>query len=188
MQLVVIGASTGGVELLSWLLAQLPANINYPILVVQHIPVDMPDSYIGTISRGASITVKEAQHLEKIKPGIVYFAPADYHLMVETRQLMALSVDEKVNYARPSIDVLFHSAAEVFKKDCVGIVLTGANSDGTDGSLAIKEHGGRVFVQDPSTAQIAVMPASVKKQLNLTTDKCLTPQQIAEYLANLNKV
>lgn len=188
MQLVVIGASTGGVEMLSWLLAQLPANIDYPVLVVQHIPKDMPDSYIDSISRNASLEIKEAQHLEHIKPGTVYFAPADYHLMVETRKQVALSVDDKVNYARPSIDVLFHSAAEVFTNDCTGIILTGANTDGTCGCISIKKYGGEVLVQDPNTAQIAVMPDSVKKELGLSADKCLTPQQIAEYLANLNMV
>lgn len=188
MKLVVIGASTGGVELLSWLVSQLPANLKYPILIVQHIPTDMPDSYINTIAKGSRVSVKEAYHLEHIKPGTVYFAPADYHLMVESKDLLALSVDDKVNYARPSIDVLFYSAAEVYKQNCVGIVLTGANSDGAAGALAIQEYGGEVLVQDPKTAQIGVMPKAVKEKLDLPTDKCLTPQQIADYLANLNKM
>lgn len=188
MQLVVIGASTGGIELLSWLLAQLPENISYPILIVQHMPQDMPDSYIDTISRGARVRVQEAQHLAKIAPDVVYFAPADYHLLIENKEELVLSADPKVNYARPSIDVLFQSAAEVFAGECLGVVLTGANSDGAVGSASIIEHGGRVLVQDPATAQVGVMPNAVKKILNLSADNCLSPQQIADYLANLSRV
>ena len=112
------------------------------------------------LSNRCELVVKEAEDTETIRPGCVYMAPADYHLLVERDYTLSLSVDEPVNYSRPSIDVLFQSAAEAYGPALLGIVLTGASHDGSRGLVRIKEFGGITVVQDPSTAQASLMPSA----------------------------
>lgn len=153
-----IGVSSGGLHAMKRLLGALPADFPLPVLVVQHISPDAGDGMAKLLDDACAIRVKEADEQERIVPATVYFAPPNYHLLVERGGLLALSADPPVNFARPSIDVLFESAAQVFGPALVGIILTGANHDGSQGVRAIKAHGGMVIVQDPADAETPQMP------------------------------
>ena len=130
-----------------------------------------------------ALPVQEAQDKEHIKPGHVYFAPADYHLLVDTGPSLALSIDEPVNFSRPSIDVLFESAADIYRERLLGIVLTGASQDGAAGLAAIHRLGGRTVVQDPASALVPLMPESARRRSPV--DFVLPLEQIADLLQAL---
>lgn len=157
---IVIGVSAGGMEALTRLFAHIPKDFPLSILVVQHMHKLQNDYFITHHNSTCILPVKEAEEKEKIRSGTIYFAPPDYHLLVEEDETLALSVDEKVNYSRPSIDVLFESAADVYKEKLIGIILTGANNDGAEGMRIIKQNGGFTIAQDPQDAEFPVMPQS----------------------------
>ncbi|OHC62774.1 MAG: glutamate methylesterase [Rhodocyclales bacterium GWA2_65_20] len=157
-QAVVIGVSTGGLQALQKLLGQLPADFSLPILIVQHIRPDAGSGLAKLLDERCALRVKEADEQDEILPGTVYLAPPNYHLLVERAGFLSLSADPYVSFARPSIDVLFESAAEVFGPDLIGVVLTGANFDGSRGLQAIKQKGGIAIVQDPADAEARQMP------------------------------
>ena len=141
----VIGGSAGAIEALSVILRSLPDEYALPILVVQHLH-PTSGSYFATLLDGlCRLRVTEACDKEPVRPGHVYVAAADYHLLVERDETLALSIDEKVNWSRPSIDVLFESAARVWAERLVGVLLSGANSDGTEGMRTIKRRS-QIFV------------------------------------------
>ena len=158
LQAVVIGASAGGVQALSHVLPALPADFPAPIMVVVHIPPRRDNALVDLFARKCRLAVKEAEDKEPIASGTIYFAPPDYHLLVETTGTFALSSDEAVNHSRPAIDVLFESAADAFGPGLVGIVMTGANQDGAQGLRALCAAGGQGIVQAPATAEVATMP------------------------------
>ncbi|MDD2732985.1 MAG: chemotaxis protein CheB [Desulfuromonadaceae bacterium] len=162
---LVIGVSTGGVTALKHLLGGLPADFPIPVLIVTHITPDSDDGMAVLLNSLCSIRVKEADELECITSGTAYLAPANYHLLVERGGTLALSIDPPVNYARPSVDVLFESAADVFGSELIGVILTGAGSDGSKGLLKIKEYGGVTIVQNPADAEIDSMPRSALQLL-----------------------
>jgi len=154
----VIGGSAGAIEALSVILRSLPDDYALPILVVQHLH-PTSGSYLARLLDGlCQLRVTEACDKEPVRPGHVYVAAADYHLLVERDETLALSIDEKVNWSRPSIDVLFESAARVWAEQLVGVLLSGANSDGTEGMRTIKRCGGLTLAQDPRSAAHPVMP------------------------------
>jgi two-component system chemotaxis response regulator CheB len=155
---IVIGVSSGGVQALKLLLGRLPVNFPLPVLIVQHISPDAGNGMAKLLDNLCAIRVKEADEQEPIEPETVYLAPPNYHLLVERGGLLALSADPPVSYARPSVDVLFESAAAVFGPALIGIVLTGANYDGSEGARTIKKSGGTVIVQDPKDADTPQMP------------------------------
>ena len=155
---VAIGASAGAVEALLAILPQLPADFAVPVFIVIHVPPDRDHALVGLMQPRCAIAIKEAEDKEQHQPGTVYFAPADYHLLIEADGTLALSSDEPVNFSRPAIDVLFESAALAFGESLMAVVLTGANQDGADGLRLICEAGGRALVQDPATAPAAAMP------------------------------
>ena len=130
---VVIGASAGALEALSSLLPALPSDYRLPILIVVHLPPDKTSLLAELLRARCAIRVREAEDKEPIEPGVVYFAPPDYHLLVEQDRRLSLSDDEPVLFSRPSIDVLFESAADAYGGGLIGVVLTGANSDGANG-------------------------------------------------------
>jgi two-component system, chemotaxis family, protein-glutamate methylesterase/glutaminase len=155
---VVIGVSAGGLQALKVILPFLPESFPVPVAIVQHISEDS-DSYLAEyLNRICSITVKEAEDKEFMNPGTAYLAPPGYHLLIEPGHSFSLSVDPRVNYACPSIDILFESAADIFKDKLIGIVLTGANADGSNGLKKIKAFGGLAIVQNPVTAEARYMP------------------------------
>lgn len=156
---VVIGASVGGLEAVALLLEQLPPDFSLPIAIAQHRATAPPDGDLAGIwQRSTPLPVREAEDKAPIERGRVYIAPADYHLLVESRELFALSTDPPVLYARPSIDVLFESAADAYGGGVIGVILTGASADGSQGLKAIGERGGCTLVQEPATAECDVMP------------------------------
>jgi two-component system chemotaxis response regulator CheB len=157
-RLIVIGTSAGGIGALKALLGSLPASFPLPLLVVQHIAA-APDNGLARLLDGAcALTVKEAEEREAIAPGVVYLAPPNYHLLVERDGTLALSTEAPVCYARPSIDLLFESAARAFGPGVIGAVLTGGNHDGSAGLKIIQDKGGTVIVQDPQDAEADSMP------------------------------
>lgn len=158
LRAVVIGASAGGVQALSHLLPGLSAGFPVPVMVVVHVPPRKANALVDLFAQKCRLPVKEAEDKEPLVPGTIYFAPPDYHLLVETERTLALSSDETVNHSRPAIDVLFETAADAFGPGLVGIVLTGANHDGARGLRAVCEAGGTALVQDPATAEVATMP------------------------------
>jgi two-component system chemotaxis response regulator CheB len=160
-RLVVIGASWGGLDALNVVLGGLPERFDAPVAIVQHrSALSVDDGLAATIDRGSALPVVEADDKVVLVPGTVYLAPADYHLLVERPGQLALSVDERVNQARPSIDVLFESAADAYGGEVIGVLLTGANEDGAAGLRAIRDRGGLCVVQDPATATRSRMPQS----------------------------
>ncbi len=161
---IVIGASAGGVEALLLLLPALPASLRASVLIVQHLPRNRPSLLAEIFGRRCALPVMEAEDKAAAEPGTVCFAPPDYHLLVEAGGRLALSVDEPVHYSRPSIDVLFQSAADVYRERLLGIVLTGANQDGAAGLAAIHRAGGTTLIEDPASAMFAPMPASALKR------------------------
>jgi two-component system chemotaxis response regulator CheB len=179
--LVVIGTSLGGLTALEILLARLPAGFPVPIVIVQHRDV-RSHSLTTILQRSTRLRVREPQDKDPLTAGTVYLAPPDYHLLVETDGC-ALSTDAPVCHARPSIDVLFESAAEEFGRSAVGVILTGANSDGSQGAAAIKRAGGYLIVQEPSSAECASMPAAALEAAK--ADQVLLLADIASALVKL---
>lgn len=158
IEAIVIGTSAGGIQTLQKIFLQLPEDFPVPIIVVQHLGASHSEFLIEVFQSRTKLRVKQADEKEKIKPGTIYFAPPDYHLMIEKNKTFSLSDEEKHNYARPSIDVLFETAADSFASSLVGVILTGANSDGAQGLKVIREKGGITIVQDPKSAEVATMP------------------------------
>ena len=157
-ELIVIGASWGGLQALSRVLADLPAAVDLPIVIAQHRHPDSPEGALAELLQAQiDRPVLDASDKMPIESRHVYIAPPDYHLLVE-RGSFALSVDERVQFARPSIDVLFESVADAYAERAVGIVLTGANADGAGGLARIKACGGVAIVQEPSTSLRLAMP------------------------------
>ena len=157
---IVIGVSSGGMNALNIIFSALPENFSIPIIIVQHLSARSDSQWIKLLNKKSSLEIKEADEKEKIEAGIIYIAPPNYHLMIEKDKKFSLTIDQRVNFARPSIDVLFESAAEAYKNKLIGMVLTGSNNDGTKGIKRIKECGGLIIIQDPKTAESAYMPKS----------------------------
>jgi two-component system chemotaxis response regulator CheB len=157
-EVVAIGASWGGLDVLRTILRDLPAELDAAVVIAQHrSPDSHPTAMRDLLGAVSGLPVAEAGDKDELRPGIAYIAAPDYHLLVEPG-LMMLSTDEPVLYARPSIDVLFETAAESYRERCIGVVLTGANDDGARGLARVAELGGTAIVQDPATAQRAEMP------------------------------
>lgn len=160
---VVIGASAGGIQGLSTLLPALPAGTRAPIFVVLHLPRDRPSVLAEIFSRKCVLPVREAEDKDPIVPGTVYVAPNNYHMLVDQGPQVSLSADDPVHHSRPSIDVLFESAAEFYRDRLLGIILSGANEDGAQGLAMIKDVGGITVVQSPDTAVAPLMGAAAIK-------------------------
>ena len=159
-RLVAIGSSWGGLDAVGELLASLPERFPAAVAIAQHRAIDSEEGALaGLLARRSAIPVRDAEDKDAILAGNAYLAPPDYHLLVE-EDGFALSVDERVHHARPSIDVLFESAADVYGERLVAVVLTGANDDGADGVRAVKARGGTTVAQDPGEAERAEMPAA----------------------------
>jgi two-component system, chemotaxis family, protein-glutamate methylesterase/glutaminase len=156
--IVAIGASAGAVDALGQILPQLLPTFPVPVLIVVHVPADRRSALPALFGRTCAVATTEAEDKMRPEPSTVYFAPPDYHLLVEADGSLALSVDDAVHHSRPSIDVLFESVATVYGPRALGILLSGASRDGADGLARIRDAGGQTWVQEPDTAQMAVMP------------------------------
>ncbi|NML12626.1 chemotaxis protein CheB [Sphingobium sp. AR-3-1] len=160
IQAIAIGASAGAVQALLRILPALPVAYPLPVLIVVHVPPDRRNALVALFQSKCPLPVREAEDKEPIAAGTIYFAPSDYHLLVEADRSLALSWDEPVNHSRPAIDVLLQSAADAYGSALAGIVLTGANHDGAAGLAAVGEAGGIAIAQEPGEAQVATMPAA----------------------------
>ena len=180
-ELIVIGASLGGLKAIKKVLAALPKEFRLPIVVAQHREKGSDGTLRELMQEMVSLPVQEVEDKQPILPGCVYLAPPDYHVLVEKGHF-ALSTEGAVSYARPSVDALFESAADAYAERVVGVILTGRNQDGTEGLGAIKRRGGLTIVQDPHTAEASSMPEAAAA---IPPDRILSLEAIGSFLAGL---
>jgi two-component system chemotaxis response regulator CheB len=182
IDLIVIGCSLGGMNALQTIFSALSDDFCVPIAVVQHRHKASNDSLPAYFRRESHLCVVDVEDKQPIEPGCVYLAPANYHLLVE-RGVFSLSVDAAVAYSRPSIDVLFESAADAYRENLAAVMLTGANADGARGARKIKRRGGLVIVQNPATAEAPTMPQAVIDSTRV--DRILPLDRIGPFLVEL---
>jgi two-component system chemotaxis response regulator CheB len=160
--IVGIGSSWGGLVAMSKLLGSLPGDFTLPIVIVQHRSNDSDGLLADLLQDATDLTVSEVEDKDPLTPGAVHIAPANYHVLIDDG-FLSLSLEEPVRFSRPSIDVMFSSAADAYGSGAIGVVLTGANDDGARGLSDIVKRGGRALVQDPRSAEIAIMPNAAVK-------------------------
>lgn len=178
---IAIGASAGGLNAVCTLLGLLPEDFDIPIAIVQHRAKE--SMALGEVLQDCTrLRVIEIEDKQPLEPRCVYIAPPDYHLLIDEGRF-ALSTDDLVRYSRPSIDVFFDSVADAYGAGVIGVVLTGANADGSKGLQKIASRGGQALVQDPETAEIQVMPAAAQKAVK--SARIMNLEEIAEHLINL---
>ena len=180
---IVIGASTGGVDALSRLLPVLPADSRVSVFVVLHLPRDRRSLLAEILGRLCQLPVCEVLDKDPIAPGTIYVAPPNYHLLIDQGPQLALSMDEPVEYSRPSITVLFESAAAVYGARLLGVILTGAGADGAEGLAAVQRAGGQSVIQLPASASMPQMPASAMQRI--CADFVLTLEEIMNLFRQL---
>lgn len=183
-KVIVMGGSAGALDALGRVLPQLPAGFSLPIVMVLHVPPGKPSYLAEVLGAKCSLLVKEAEDKEPIARGRLYVAPPNYHLLLETHLCLSLSVDEPVYFSRPSIDVLFESAADALGPKAIGVLLTGASADGARGLHRIANAGGLTLVQTPESSSVRVMPEAALR-LN-PNHRALSPAEIGARLAQLD--
>lgn len=183
---VVIGASAGGIDALNVLLPRLPATFRPAVIVVLHLPPDGQSELAALFNARCTLPVFEANDRSPLAGGTIHFAPPGYHLLVNADRRCALSLDEPVNFSRPSIDVLFESAAWTYGSRLLGVLLTGASADGAAGLATIREMGGQTWVQTPESARATAMPeAAIARG---AADKILDLDSMAQRLSRLRRL
>lgn len=180
---IAIGASAGGVEALMAILPALPATLPAAVFVVLHLPRERSSVLATLFAPRCAMRVREAEDKLPVERGTIYFAPADYHLLIDRGPTLALSADEPVHYSRPSVDVLFDAAADCYGPALAAIVLTGANDDGAAGLATVAREGGVTIVQDPLTARMPAMPSAALRRVQ--PDFVLPIAAIADLVAHL---
>ncbi|TXF78979.1 chemotaxis protein CheB [Chryseobacterium sp.] len=182
---LVIGGSAGSLDVLLKVLPGLDPSLAFPIILILHRKSGKDSILTNLLASKTRLKVKEIDEKEKATPGTLYIAPPNYHLLMENDQTFSLDASEKVNFSRPSIDVAFESAAEVYKEHLVGLLLSGANSDGTIGLQCVKEYGGRAIIQNPESAVAGYMPEYALEHAAI--DDVLNPEEMADYINKLAK-
>lgn len=183
-KVIIIGGSAGSLDVLLRILPRLSAAVRFSIVIVLHRKAGDDTLLEDLIVVKSAVPLKEVEDKTPLAPGFVYIAPSDYHLLFEKTHVLALDASEKINFSRPSIDVAFESAASVFGTDLIGILLSGANSDGTAGLISIQNSGGIVVVQKPETAEMPYMPKNAIE--NLQPDYILTVEEILAFINNFS--
>lgn len=178
-----IGGSAGSLEVLLKVFIKLKADLSFPIILVMHRKNSSDSMLSELLGSRTALPVHETEDKQTLEPGHIYIAPADYHLLFENDKNMSLDYSEKINFSRPSIDVAFESAAEVFGARLVCLLLSGANADGVAGLKLVKAKGGRVTVQDPATALTPYMPEQAILQVKV--DRVLTPEAMPDFINSL---
>jgi two-component system chemotaxis response regulator CheB len=184
IEAIVIGGSAGVLDVLRVILAALPSTLTIPVIIVVHLPARANTSLHQSLQFSCALPMRQADDKEPLQGGCIYFASPGYHLLIEASRCAAQSLDEPVYYSRPSIDVLFESAAAVYKQGLLGILLTGASPDGADGLCSIHTAGGLTVVQDPGSCEAGTMPQAALALFK--PDFVLTPAQIAALLSTLD--
>jgi two-component system chemotaxis response regulator CheB len=169
---IVIGASAGAIEALSSLLPALTPGLRVPTVIVVHLPPRQPSLLPELFGRLCQLPVREPVAKQPVAAETIWFAPADYHLLIERERTFSLSIDAPVRFSRPSVDVLFESAAYAYGARLVAIVLSGANEDGAEGAKLVRQLGGYVLVQDPAEASMPEMPEAAIRRAN---PQCVGP-------------
>ena len=181
-KIIVIGASAGGINALRYIFEKLEAPLKCPMLVVIHRLKNVRSRMDEVLGFATKLNIKEAEDKEPLEAGTIYIAPGNYHMLVERSGHISLSVSERVNFSRPSIDVTFISVAEIYGSKATGIILTGANDDGAYGLASIGRNGGKTIVQNPKEAHMNVMPlAAIELSPN---SQQMTLNEIARYLSD----
>lgn len=181
---LVIGGSAGSLTRVLQLLPFFTHDLNTAFALVFHRRETEDSSLVSLLAKRSTLLVKEADEKEIIRPGVIYIAPTDYHLLIEKNNTFSLDYSEKVNYCRPSIDVTFESAADALQDSLVALLLSGANDDGTRGLIAVKEAGGTVVIQDPRTAEVAYMPQFALNRVK--ADLVLRDDNLQEFISLLS--
>ncbi len=182
-KVIVIGGSAGSLDVLLDITSLLPSMLKAVIIIVLHRRSDSESILEKLLSYKTQISVSEVEDKEPIRPGHIYIAPGDYHLLIENENTFSLDYSEKVSYSRPSIDVTFESAAQTFKERLLAVLLSGANADGTEGLGVVKEYGGYSIVQNPETAEVGFMP---RQAINAGfADSILDGKEIAVKISEL---
>nr|WP_315417259.1 chemotaxis protein CheB [uncultured Pedobacter sp.] len=181
---LVIGGSAGSLDVLLEIFPALRNDIRFPIILVVHRKASNESLLTDLLKSRTTLAVGEAEEKEFLMPGKVFIAPADYHMLIEEDGSISLDYSEKINYSRPSIDVTFQSAAEVFKEKLVCILLSGSNADGVEGLKSVNNYGGSVVIQNPNTAIMPYMPQQAV--INVKPHVILDSHDMADYINKLN--
>ncbi|SFA49400.1 CheB methylesterase [Pedobacter suwonensis] len=181
---LIIGGSAGSLDVLLEIFPALRKDIRFPIVLVVHRKPSNESLLTDLLKSRTTLAVGEAEEKEFLAPGKVFIAPADYHMLIEEDRSISLDYSEKINYSRPSIDVTFQAAAEVFKEKLVCILLSGSNSDGVEGLKCVNSFGGKVVIQNPDTAIMPYMPQQAA--LNVVPNIILDSRDMADYINKLN--
>ncbi|MFP3590459.1 chemotaxis protein CheB [Chryseobacterium sp. SIMBA_038] len=182
-ELIVIGGSAGSLQVILEMIKKLNIELQFSIVLVVHRKAHSTSILPVLLQQFSSMEVVEIEDKTEIKNNTLYIVPADYHLLFENKKMMSLDSSEKMNYSRPSIDVTFKSAAEIYGENVIGILLSGANADGVEGLGYIKKNGGKVWVQDPETAEVNYMPKHAVDEVDY--DLIITPENLANYINQL---
>ncbi|KMQ61171.1 chemotaxis protein CheB [Chryseobacterium sp. BLS98] len=182
-ELIVIGGSAGSLQVILEMLKKLKTNLAFPIVLILHRKAYSTNILQTLLQQFISIDVVEIDDKTEIENNKVYVVPADYHLLFENKNMMSLDFSEKMNYSRPSIDVTFKSAAEIYGENVVGVLLSGANADGVEGLGFIKKNKGKVWIQEPETAEVDYMPRHALQEVDY--DLIIKPDNLADYINQL---
>ena len=182
---LIIGGSAGSLDVILKLLPHLRTDINFPIIIVLHRKSGRNSMLTDLLGARTKLNVKEIEEKDEIKSATIYLAPPSYHLLIENDRTFSLDASEKINFSRPSIDVTFESAAEVFKENLVCLLLSGANSDGTLGLDAVTKNSGKTAIQDPKSADSSFMPQNALD--HVTINEILEPKNMANFINNLGR-
>lgn len=183
-RLIVIGGSAGSLQVIMEMIKNLDNNLGFPIVLVVHRKAQSTSILPTLLQQFTTMQVLEVEDKTEIENGKIYIVPADYHMLFEDTNKVSLEGSEKMNYSRPSIDVTFKSAAETFGDSVIGILLSGANADGVEGLGYIRKNKGKVWIQDPETAEVDYMPRQATQQIDY--DLLIEPKNLAECINNLN--
>ena len=183
-RLIVIGGSAGSLQVIMEMIKNLDDNLGFPIVLVVHRKAQSTSILPTLLQQFTTMQVLEVEDKTEIENGKIYIVPADYHMLFEDTNKVSLEGSEKMNYSRPSIDVTFKSAAETFGDSVIGILLSGANADGVEGLGYIRKNKGKVWIQDPETAEVDYMPRQAAQQIDY--DLLIEPKNLAECINNLN--
>ncbi|MFC3157375.1 two-component system, chemotaxis family, response regulator CheB [Chryseobacterium arachidis] len=182
-ELIVIGGSAGSLQVILEMIKNLNEELNFAILLVVHRKAHTTNILQTLLQQFSSMEVIEIEDKTEMQANKLYITPADYHLLFENKKMMSLDSSEKMNYSRPSIDVTFRSAAEIYGENMIGILLSGANADGVEGLGYIKKNKGKVWIQDPETAEVNYMPKHAVEEIDY--DLIIKPDNLAYYINQL---
>lgn len=182
-ELIVIGGSAGSLQVIIQMIKNLDNMIPVPIVIVIHRKAQSGDVLRTLLQQFTKINIVEIEDKTELEENTIFIVPADYHVLFENHKNMSLDSSEKMNYSRPSIDVTFRSAAEIYGENVIGVLLSGANADGVEGLGYIKKYKGKVWIQDPKTAEVEYMPKHAIEEIDY--DVMITPETLANYIKQL---